>query len=94
MKIYKYPLELDYIQYIDIPVGYRLLSVQMQGDTPVMWVLVYPDAPKACVKFHTFGTGEDIKEADLGQHVGTYQLDQLVFHVFEEFQFKPLGEFR
>ena len=40
--IWKYKLKIDILQEIIMPIGARILSVQMQSNTPCLWVLVDP----------------------------------------------------
>ena len=59
------------------------LSVQNKWDGPTMWMLV-PDttAPKIIRRFLAVVTGEEITAAN-PRFVGTLQIQNLVFHLFE-----------
>lgn len=67
-----------------MPAGAEILSVQIQGDAPQMWVLVDPNQPPETRAFRSFGTGHPV-DAEIIAHLGTVQFDggELVFHVFE-----------
>lgn len=67
----------------DIPHGGQILSIQMQGDRPMMWVRVDPSKPKYPRHFVHIGTGNTIDPAHL-IYRGTWQSGGFVFHVFEE----------
>jgi hypothetical protein len=69
---------------ISMPVGAKVLSVQVQGTTPVMWASVDPAAPKKDRFFQIVGTGWNFDPSGL-EFVGTFQIDggSLVFHLFE-----------
>lgn len=83
MTIWKFPIKTTDTQRVEMPVGTKLLDVQVQGDTPCLWGLVDPGAQKIARLIRVFGTGHGIN-GDPGEYVGTYQLleGRLVFHVF------------
>jgi hypothetical protein len=86
--IHKFPLSVDDTVTIAMPAGAQILSVQVQRGTPCLWALVSPFDFIDNRVFRIYGTGQPIDDkADgfLGTHtfVGTIQLDDLVFHVFE-----------
>lgn len=84
--VWKYKLQVSHEQFIAIPEGAVILSVQTLFGEPCLWALVDPEAPEVSRKLITYGTGDSIKE-EIGAFIGTYQLNNgfLVFHVFEEF---------
>jgi len=84
--IWKFPLRVDDIIDVDMPTGARILAVQTQQETPCIWALVDPSAPKERRRFRVFGTGHRIAQEDSLTYVGTFQVGDgaLVFHVFEE----------
>lgn len=73
------------IDKIEMPRGAQILCVQAQRDSPQLWALVDPNAPKVTRVFRTYGTGWDFDATGLS-YVGTFQLGggSLVFHVFEQ----------
>jgi len=92
--VWKYELKVINEQTFNLPVGAQLLTVQVQYDTPCLWVLLDPDASREPVKIYTAGTGAGtgfliehywIEQNNL-LYVGTYQMrdGRLVFHVFVE----------
>jgi hypothetical protein len=87
--IWKFPLAVADIQAIEMPVGARLLDVQMQratGDQVCLWALVDPSNMKCKRWISIHGTGHELPDgiAD-AKYVGTFQLvgGSLVFHVFD-----------
>lgn len=80
--VWKYPVRPT--MEIELPVGAQVLSVQMQGGEPQMWVHLDPAAPKEVRSFAVFGTGHEIPD-DYTLFIGTFQTHGglLVFHVFE-----------
>jgi hypothetical protein len=81
--IWKYPLQPD-VTTLDMPQGAQVLTVQVQGNRPVLWALVDPCQLKRKRRFAVFGTGHDIPD-EVGKYIGTFQLldGGLVFHLFE-----------
>jgi len=86
--IWKYELQvIDHPQRIDIPLDSKIMTVQSQGESICMWVMVDPDAEKETRYFEVFGTGGPI-HCDMGvsrQYIGTFQLleGKFVGHLFE-----------
>lgn len=80
---WKYPLKVQAQQTISIPRNSTMLTVQVQGDTPCLWVQVDTDEPSDDVIIRTFGTGHEMPN-DPGEYVSTYQElgGSLVWHVF------------
>ena len=87
MRIWKYVLEVADEQFILMPHGARIISVQVQGSLVCLWAVINPlqDA-KSPRRILTIGTGNP-GPTDLHHlaFIGTYQLYEgaLVFHVFE-----------
>lgn len=84
MEIFKYELKVDDIQFISMPKGAKLLTVQIQRDIPCIWAMVDPDAEKEDKRICMRGTGHDVSEVKDMCHIGTFQMygGDLVFHVF------------
>jgi len=80
----KYPLTLIDTQSLILPRGARILTVQPQHETPVMWALIDPEEP-ATEKYTIvmYGTGHPIG-IDPGHYISTFQSysGRYVFHVF------------
>ena len=86
MTIWKFELEKEDIQSIQMPVGAEILCLQMQGGKPCIWALVNPQADNETRGFITYGTGHVVPTEPYNHiYIGTYQLfsGDLVFHVFE-----------
>lgn len=82
--IYKYPIEVTDNQHINIPRDGKILTVQVQGGQPCLWVLVDPDNDPEDRHIEVFGTGHPISD-DERDYIGTFQMHggALIFHVFE-----------
>lgn len=87
MVIYKYPVVPGLFE-VELSRNSRVLSVGVQNDKPMMWVLVDTlDKRIEKRKFIVIGTGhetDELRDCRFG-FVGTFQLDggALVFHLFE-----------
>lgn len=93
--IWKHPMALGRAQRIDMPRGARILTVQLQDNTPTLWTLCDPEQPLESRVIITFGTGHTInlppgcKEVATAHlfglaYIGTFQQGPYVWHVFEE----------
>jgi hypothetical protein len=92
-RVFKYPLQGKGIVSVEIPFGGEILSLQLQDNIPVLWVLVDDSALGILEGRHFVGyqTGYpiDVKDRNL-KYVGTVQvIDQSTpggafgLHVFE-----------
>ena len=85
--IWKYELKTTDEQSLDLPIGGKILTVQVQYEIPCIWVLVDPREKKEKRHIKIFGTGHPIEGGNM-RYIGTYQLQKgsLVFHVVESIQ--------
>jgi len=84
--IWKYELKIEGLQNIIMPIGAKILSVQIQNETPCLWALVNPEEKDTDARnIETFGTGHTVcyDSGVTRDFIGTYQTRGLVFHVFE-----------
>ena len=88
-SIFKYPLEPDGINELSLPIGAKMLKVDIQYDIPRLWALVDSDldVPKEQRLIRIIGTGhmiDDLEVHDL-KYIDTFQLmgGRWVFHAFE-----------
>ena len=81
--IWKYPLEITDQQFVEVPEGSELLTVQMQNGTPQLWVKCDNNKPKVFKRIRIYGTGHKLW-ADDETYLATFQVydGDLVFHVF------------
>lgn len=92
--VHKFPLEVTDLQRINLPLGAKILALQVQYGQPCLWALVDPEEncdDEYARTFATVGTGNefaDISDAADLQYIGTYQLQNgaFVYHVFEVVQ--------
>jgi len=85
--IYKYELPVSDHFVLEMPLGARVLTVQIHRERPYIWVLA--DANQTVTESRHFcciGTGHPIEENGALNYIGTFKIlvDTLVFHLFEE----------
>jgi hypothetical protein len=82
--IHKYEVPSDPKPFtLMLPPTATILDIQLQGDTPQMWVLKPAgEVPHVERKFIVIPTGFEFDEG-LINHLGTFQYGKYVWHVFE-----------
>lgn len=92
--VWKYPLNAVEHQYLELPKGADILTVQTQGEGPQLWALVNPDPdiPKETRHIHIMATGEQKPSYYWSglSYIATFQIMSLVFHVFEDVRMKNM----
>ena len=85
MTIWKFDLPVGDQAALQMPIGAKVLAVQVQRGTPCIWAEVDPDAGWEQRLFVIRGTGHPFRGGER-QYVGTFQLEggALVFHVYEQ----------
>ena len=83
IRIWKYELQVENEQEVDIPKAHTVLTVAIQNDAPCIWVEVDDSFETIPVKFITLGTGHVVNR-NVDKYIGSYQLHggELVFHVY------------
>ena len=84
IRVFKYPIPIDDVVAVAMPVGSEVLSVGWQPGDPhhiQLWARVDTTQPKGEMWFRVVGTGHPNAT---GTYVGTVLLHEgaLVFHVF------------
>ena len=82
--IYKYPLTFGRgSKAIEMPAVSSVLTIQMQGDTPMLWALVDDQYANTTRFINVYFTGEHIPQ-NPGVYIETYQqTNGLVCHAFD-----------
>ena len=78
--IWKFELEPTDEQFIEMPMGYELLSVAMQNGRLYFWVVVRPNNPPVTAQIRIFGAGNPVEYGSM-KFLGTV-LDTQLWHVF------------
>ncbi len=84
-SIFKYPVNLENMQVIQLPRFSTPLSIQEQGGRFQMWALVDTEQPQRDYLLHCYRTGHQVEELPIGhEFISTVQLHSgaLVFHFF------------
>lgn len=71
---------------LTIPVGGRILDLQMQGGSPVIWALVDSEQMREQRHFLVVGTGHPLTGIVSSRYIGTFQWGSFVGHLFEVFR--------
>jgi len=86
-RIFKYPLEVESRQLIQIPEGGKVLHLGDQNGLPMIWVEVEPDRKHVTRVFRTVTTGEVFNSED-SLYIGSHQLGVgdawYVMHLYEQ----------
>lgn len=84
ITVWKYELNVDDKQWLELPRGYKYLSIQVQNEKPCLWVQVDTEAVQDSVLIVTYGTGHPMK-SKTDKFIGSYTLysGSFVGHVFE-----------
>ena len=83
--IYKYPIEIEDRQFVELPKDSVVLSVGVIAARVYIWVIVDPDLKTMLVQFELRGTGHPLKLKENALFIGTFQLmgGALVYHLFK-----------
>jgi hypothetical protein len=85
LTIYQYPVQVGEFT-IELPEYAQYLTVQVQGEQPVMWALGDPDELRRRRRFLCVEAGSTIDaDPDELRYIGTFQLSggALISHLFE-----------
>lgn len=84
--IYKYPLDIQDVQYVNAPMGATPLHVDEQFVVLNLWMSIDTDRPNVKHRIVIRGTGHP-QRSDDGNYVGTVLMQSgLVWHVFHSQQ--------
>ena len=84
VTIHKYQFEIADKVLIKMPEGARVLSVQVQNDTPTIWAMVVTESKPVMREFRVYGTGNAVDTFAInGTYLGTIQHIGFVWHIFE-----------
>lgn len=83
--IHKYPIQIKDKFNIEMPIGAKILTVQVQGNVPCIWALVDTEQHLEIRYFILVGTGQPLDEF-YGNYIGTIQQEHgyFVWHIFED----------
>lgn len=84
--IYKYPLNIQDTQIVQMPAGKIILDVAFQDMKLMLWALVKPENETEDVHIRIIGTGQELQTNYGMFHIKTIEdnINGFVWHVFEE----------
>lgn len=84
--IYKYPLEIQSTQIIQMPKQQIILDVAFQNMKLMLWAMINPENKPEDVVIKIIGTGHEFQNNYGMWHIKTVQdnLNALVWHIFED----------
>lgn len=81
--IWKFPL-LNPDNQVLMPLGAKVLAIQIQDGDLMLWALVDPHySTTESRMFRIFATGEEVYSPEKWEYIGTFQKSWFVGHVFE-----------
>ncbi len=85
ITIHKFSFKIDTHDIIPIvmPLDAKILSFQMQDNTPCIWALVDDTEDRVVRNFRVFGTGHPVEGVHLRDYIGTAKEGCFVWHLFE-----------
>lgn len=78
--IHKYPLEFTDHQSIDMPLGAKIVHIDLQDNQLCVWAEGNPEHPKVQRKFELYATGEKIET--MARHLKTVLIGRFVYHIY------------
>lgn len=83
-QIWKFPLEAQTENKIEMPAGAEVLCGKYLGGKAVIYAICDTEAEKVAREFLVFATGQDLPDLSCFKHVDTFITGgHLVFHIFE-----------
>lgn len=87
ITIYKYDIPKGGYFELELPVGAKILTTQVQYEIPRIWVLGDTEEKFEVRYFKLIATGRNYKidPNKIKQYIGTFQMEEgaLIFHLFE-----------
>lgn len=87
--IWKFRFDVTDKPKITMPVGARILCVNVQGGQPYVWAEIdnvdAAEIPTETRRFRMLGTGHEFDPGEAGRYIGTFLMHEgyLVFHMYE-----------
>ena len=83
--IWKFGFDIRSDVVIEMPLGAKVISVQVQHGIPYIWAIVDPTAKVVGRNFKIYGTGHTMKDnLDLFEYIGTFQMagGDYIWHMY------------
>jgi hypothetical protein len=84
LTVYKEKLDITQHQEVELPSGYKILTINLQNNLPMIWFLCDTENPKVPVTIHMYNTGQSIAMYP-GRYISTVHPSRgtHVVHCFE-----------
>lgn len=86
--IYKYQIPTARKFDLDLPDDYKILSVQIQNEEPVMWALIDTENRIKKEYFQLILTGSNINNVENLSYIDSFQVSRydgiFIFHLFKD----------
>lgn len=84
-KVFKFTLFLVDKQFVTMPKGAKILTIQPQGRSIQLWALVDESQPMIGRKIECYGTGHTIEDPNGLIYIASIQThaDSFIWHFFE-----------
>ncbi len=95
LVIHKFPFEVTGQNItMQLPEGFKVLSIQKQKKSYCMWIVLDPDGQKKEQTFVVIGTGIRIKYEDYSKlkYVSTIQEGEYVWHIYQKARPVPVPD--
>jgi hypothetical protein len=82
--IFKYTLDIDHVQVLEVPDGSEQLHFDIQEGKPCLWMVVDPKENKTQYEIVMLGTGWERSDEFFNEYefIGTVQDNGFVWHFF------------
>jgi len=82
--IHKFPFAFNNHVNLHMPLGAKIIHVDIQDGIYCFWAIVDTSKPLANYSFQILGTGHELPDSlDADHHVGTILHSGFVWHIFE-----------
>jgi hypothetical protein len=79
--VYKWPIPMQERTFtLDLPKGWKFLSLMLQGDRPHVWLEVQDGIAREEFDFGLYGTGHEIPLS--ATYLASFQFGPFVFHLY------------
>lgn len=81
--IWKFQLNEEQLQQLEVPSGAQILTANFQDDNLCIWALVNDEAPREPRYIRLIGTGQVVDMFETKIYINTVFKNGFVFHIFE-----------
>ena len=82
--IWKYKLDIVELQFVNMPLNSKILTVMMQDTQLCLWAEVLPDIPTEDRTIEIFGTGNPMDYTVNRKYIGSVNDGVFIWHIYEQ----------